>query len=111
MRTRLEARIGSAPALRNDRAVWEVTDPSGRRVVLNDAAWEHIVAEHPQIGIDKQDVLAAVAAPTRKIIGRELGEEWYYLAGPGPTRWLKVVVHYEGREGLIVTAFPRRAFP
>jgi len=39
------------------------------------------------------------------------GEEWLYLAGPGPARFLKVVVHYEHGEGRIVTAFPRRAFP
>jgi hypothetical protein len=107
----LEARIGNVSALRNDQPVWEVTDRSGRRVVLPDIAWAHIVEEHPDIRIDEQDVLAAVAAPTRRIAGREPGEEWCYLAGPGPTRWLKVVVHYEGNEGHIVTAFPRRAFP
>ena len=43
--------------------------------------------------------------------GRWPDEEWFYLAGPGPTRFVKVVVHYEHGEGRIVTAFPRRAFP
>jgi hypothetical protein len=37
--------------------------------------------------------------------------EWFYLAGPGPMRFVKVVVHYESNEGRIVTMFPRRAFP
>jgi len=43
--------------------------------------------------------------------GRHHGEEWFYLEGAGPSRWLKVVVHYEGKSGRIVTAFGRRSMP
>jgi hypothetical protein len=37
--------------------------------------------------------------------------EWFYAAGVGPSRWLKVVVVYEGQRGFIVTAHARRSFP
>jgi hypothetical protein len=40
-----------------------------------------------------------------------LNEEWFYLGGVGPSRWLKVVVLYERELGWVVTAFPRRSFP
>jgi hypothetical protein len=39
--------------------------------------------------------------------GRIDGEEWYFAHDALPRMWLQVVVHYEGGEGWIVTAFPR----
>ena len=56
-------------------------------------------------------VLTAVHEPTVRQAGRFDGEVWYFLEDAGPFRWLKVVVHYEGGEGWIVTAFPRRSPP
>lgn len=35
-------------------------------------------------------------------------ELWYFLRGVGASRWLQVVVAYEGDHGWIVTAFGRR---
>jgi hypothetical protein len=43
--------------------------------------------------------------------GRRANEEWFYRRGVGLSRWLKVVVAYEGAAGEIRTAFARRAFP
>jgi len=43
--------------------------------------------------------------------GPQAGEEWFYRAGAGPSAWMRVVVHYADGQGLIVTAFPRRAYP
>jgi hypothetical protein len=43
--------------------------------------------------------------------GPQDNEEWFYLGGAGPSRWLKAVVHYEGGRGRIVTAFARRSMP
>jgi hypothetical protein len=64
------------------------------------------------LGAHEDDVLRAVAAPTETAAGREPDEEWYYLAGAGPSRWLKVVVVFESFErGRIITAFPRRRKP
>lgn len=57
------------------------------------------------------EVLRAVEAPDRRLPGRDPAEEWFYLADAGPSRWIKVVVLFEGGNGRIITAFPRRAFP
>jgi hypothetical protein len=86
-------------------------DPDGRCVVFTENAWRHIVEKHPELEPFVQQIVTAVRAPSRRVPGRKPGEEWFYLAEAGPSRWLKVVVHYEGDEGEIVTAFARRAFP
>ncbi len=44
--------------------------------------------------------------------GRSEGEMWFFAEwDTGRFPWLQVVVHYEGGEGWIVTAFPREALP
>jgi len=91
--------------------MWETTDSDGRRVVLTSDRWAHIVQTHEELAEDIDAVLRGLAAPTRRRRGRWPDEEWFYVAGAGPTRFVKVVVHYEGDEGRIITAFPRRAFP
>ena len=91
--------------------MWETPDPDGRRVALGEATWTHIVVEHDDLGCSPRDILRAVEDPGRRIHGREPHEEWFYAPGIGPSRWVKVVVHYEGDVGRIVTAFARRSFP
>ena len=60
---------------------------------------------------DLDRILAGLPSPSFRRRGRWPDEEWFYLEGFGPTRYAKVVVHYEQGEGRIVTVFPRRAFP
>jgi len=86
-------------------------DPDGRRVVLSEARWQHIKERRPQLAPWLREVMSAVRDPTTRRAGRREGEEWFFLAAAGPARWLQVVVHYEGDEGWIVTAFPRRSLP
>jgi hypothetical protein len=88
-----------------------VRDPAGRLVVLTAERWWHVLDGHPELGPYVQDVLRAVEQPTRQLMGRRPAEAWYYLAGAGPSRWLKVVVAYEQEEGRIITAFARRSLP
>ncbi len=89
-----------------------VGDPHGREVVLSVERWGHILKGHPELAEYSGAVLKAVESPTEMIPGRELGEEWFYLRGVGPSRWLKVVVRFErGAGGRIITAFPRRRKP
>jgi hypothetical protein len=64
-----------------------------------------------RLGSHLELVLAAIRRPDVRIAGREADEEWFYLVGAGPSQSLKVVVSYEGGEGRIVTAFPRRSIP
>jgi len=91
--------------------VWETTDPDGRLVTLTQLSWRHIVERHPELGVGRDVVLAAVAVPDERLMGREVGEEWFYRRGAGPSRWMRVVVHYERGSGRILTAFPRRSLP
>ncbi len=91
--------------------MWETEDPDGRRVVLTQRQWQHILDEHPEFSVELDTILLAVKAPDRRSPGHASGEEWFYGSGAGPARWFRVVVHYEGFVGYIVTAFPRRSFP
>jgi hypothetical protein len=91
--------------------MWETVDRDGRRVTLSLEAWGHIVERHSELEPFRSAILAAVADPDRQIPGSEVGEVWCYRHGIGPSLWVKVAVHYEGDEGRIVTAFPRRRLP
>ena len=53
-------------------------------------------------------VLQAVADPEERLPGHAPHEEWFYGRTWRHDRWIRVVVHYEGDRGSIVTAFPRR---
>jgi hypothetical protein len=94
-------------------ARWGITAPDelGREVELTEERWLHIVDGHPELAPLRGTVIRAACAPTRRLPGRRPGEEWCYLEGVGPSKWLKVVVAYAGQTGRIVTAFPRRSLP
>jgi hypothetical protein len=88
-----------------------------RPLELTAERWAHIVgaepdrAGHPELVEHLDAVLRAVQAPDHRFGGRRDGEEWFYLQGAGPSRFLKVVVAYDGQEGRIITAFGRRSMP
>lgn len=109
--TWLFERIAGESARDHHHSVWETVDPDGRRVVLTFARWRHIVERHPELAHQRVRILGAVSAPDRQINGRRRDERWFYGRGIGPSRYVKVVVHYEGDHGRIATAFPRGAFP
>lgn len=110
-RTCLQERLAGFDAGSDHDSVWRSRDPDGREVVLDWVGWSHILRRHPYIGVEPQDIVAAVARPDARMLGRDVGEEWFYRSGFGRSTWIKVVVHYEHERGLIVTAFPRRSFP
>jgi hypothetical protein len=87
-------------------------DPRGRSVSLDAERWEHIIDGHPELRDLQADIARAVESPGEIVAGRAQNEEWFYLAGAGPSRWLKVVVVFDpaGR-GRIITAFGRRRKP
>jgi hypothetical protein len=86
-------------------------DPLGRPVTLTAGRWEHIVRGHPELSDLREAVLETVRHPSRHLREPRPAEDWYYRAGMGPSRWLKVVVTYSQGRGLIVTAFARRRTP
>jgi len=97
--------------LAHDSRVWETVDPQDRRVMLTFAAWRHICAKHPELMPFRGSLLQAIRTPRRQAPGRQPGEQWFYATGFGPTQFVKIAVHYEGDQGAIRTAFPRRRFP
>ncbi len=78
---------------------------------MEQRARAHILEEHPELRDEREAIMDAVAKPDLRHSGHEDGELWFYVGGVGPTRWIKVVVHYDQGHGSITTAFPRRAFP
>jgi hypothetical protein len=83
-----------------------------RKVTLAAERWEHIIAAHPELEPHEAEILRAVQKPSERMAGREPNEEWFYLRGAGPSRWLKVVVVFDSPDtGRIITAFPRRRKP
>jgi hypothetical protein len=87
-------------------------DPRDRKVSLDPERWEHILDGHPELRDNQADVVRAVESPTEVLSGRSPDEEWFYLAGAGPSRWLKVVVVFDrASNGRIITAFGRRRKP
>lgn len=89
-----------------------IRDREGREVLLSPERWGHIVSGHPEIEVYEQEIRRAVESPTTVVPGREPGEEWLYLEGAGPSRWLKVVVVFDSDgNGRIITAFARRRKP
>jgi hypothetical protein len=99
------ARALPSPSMRT------IPDPDGIPVELTDERWQHILAGHPDLRPHLEAVAVAIAAPTNVRSGRKRNERWHYLAEAGPSRWLKVVVAYEGSRGYVRTAFARRSFP
>lgn len=91
--------------------MWIAEDPDGRPVELTFERWRHIVRAHPELARWRRAVLVAIHAPTEVRPGPLPNERWHYLLGAGPSRWLKVVVAFDGGRGFVVTAFARRAFP
>lgn len=90
-----------------------VTDPDGRTVVLDATGWQHITRPdgHPELAPLQNAILRAVSEPHDRRPGNRSGQEWFYGVGFGPSRFVRVVVAYEGGRGRIVTAFPRRRLP
>ncbi len=87
-------------------------DYQGREVLLELERWQHTTNAHPEIEPFEAEVCRAVESPTTVLDGREPDEEWLYLEGAGPSRWLKVVVVFDNSGiGRIITAFARRRKP
>jgi hypothetical protein len=94
-----------------------VLAPDGRPVDLSSERWAHIVGDeparagHPELRPYRAEIMRAVREPTVRLPGRASGEEWFYLEGAGPSRYLKVVVAFSSGRGRIITAFARRSMP
>ncbi len=91
--------------------MWETRDPDGRRVILTLHRWRHIVDRHAELAELREAILRAVRQPVHRLPGLDAHEQWFYGQGFGPSRFVRVVVHFHEGIGRITTAFPRRRFP
>lgn len=95
-----------------EEILFEVRDHKGRRVLLTQERWDHVLERHEEMADFMPEVMRAVREPSVVLPGNDPGEELLFLAGAGPTKWLFVVVVIEGPAGgRIITAFGRRKFP
>ena len=82
--------------------------------MLTAERWDHIVdpdGGHPELAPQPGGSACGDSRPRRQAAGAFADEEWFYLRSWGPSRWIKVVVLFEGDKGRILTAFPRRRKP
>jgi hypothetical protein len=89
----------------------EVLDPDGRRVVLDDRGWTHVVDEHGEMAAHRDAVIATVAAPHHRLRDPRPSRERFWRRGLGPSRWLLVVVDFSGQPARVVTAYGNRKDP
>ena len=87
-----------------------VQNSDGDWIELSEERWGHIISRHPELAPFRDQIIDVLRRPARRLSGRHSGEEWYYGPG-GPSRWLKVVVHWQDALGVVVTAFARRRMP
>ncbi len=107
----MHAKVGDLAAPPMDKPQ-KIRDRQGRDILLSTERWRHIIGAHPEIEIYAKEIHRAVKSPTTALAGREPDEEWLYLEGAGPSRWLKVVVVFDNEDrGRIIISFARRKKP
>jgi hypothetical protein len=93
------------------RVLLEENDPDGRRVVLDEEGWRHIVQEHIEMSSHQAGLMATVALPDHREDDLRPARERFWRQDLGPSRWLFVVVDFGESPARIVTAFGRRDDP
>jgi hypothetical protein len=93
------------------RVLREEEDRDGRRVVLDEEGWRHIVREHVEMGSHQAAVMSAIARPDHRENDWRPARERFWRQGLGPSRWLFVVVDFAESPARVVTAFGRRDDP
>jgi hypothetical protein len=89
----------------------EVVDPGRRTVVLDEEGWGHILQEHGEMALYREEIMATVASPDHRRGDPRPGRERYYRRDVGPSRWLFVVVDFNETPARIVTAYANRKDP
>jgi len=92
------------------RVLARTVDPDGRVVILNERGWAHILQEHEEMA-HRDAIMTTVSVPEHRQPDPLPSREHYYRRNLGPSRWLFVVVHYEGTPAQIVTAYANRKDP
>jgi hypothetical protein len=85
-------------------------NPEGHLVELDQAAWDHVLAEHVEMKDYLAETMAAITAPDDREPDVRAGRERYFRRG-GPLRWIRVVTELSGSVDRVVTAFPQSNDP
>jgi hypothetical protein len=93
------------------RVLLEEDDPDGRRVVLDEDGWRHILQEHMEMTPHQAAVMRAVGGPHHRDQDPRPKREHFWRQGLGPSQWLFVVVDFGESPARVVTAFGRRDDP
>ncbi|MBA3245984.1 MAG: hypothetical protein H0T61_12530 [Actinobacteria bacterium] len=89
-----------------------VVEPDGRTVVLTEDAWQHIRTQHPELAPYERAIMETISHPNERTTDVRRGRERYFASGKGPSRWLRVVVEFDGSSrGEVITAFGQRNDP
>jgi len=89
----------------------ETVDPDGRRVVLDDDGWQHILEEHGEIEPHLEAIMLTVREPQHSRVDPRHGRMRYWRPELGPSRWLMVVVDFGVDPARVVTAYGIRKNP
>ncbi len=89
----------------------ETIDPDGRAIVLDEDCWEHILHEHGEMALYREEIVATVTSPDHRRGDPRPGRERYYSQDLGPSHWLFVVVDFNETPARVVTAYANRKNP
>jgi hypothetical protein len=88
-----------------------VSDPDGRRVVLDQRTLGHLSRRRPAMAAHVDAILAAVEHPDLREDDPVPGRERFYRRDIDPRRWLRVVVDFNDSPAFVVTAFVQHNRP
>lgn len=92
-----------------DDLIATVTDPQGRAVAITQGRLDHIREGHPEVRIEQ--LKRAVETAEKRTMGNRPGTEKLWARNTGPAKWFAVVVRYEKRSGVVITAMPTTKGP
>jgi hypothetical protein len=96
-------------AVSGKQVLFTATDPRGRSVTLSQGQRNHADEEHSEV--KNLDIRKGIEMAQIRTRGAFPGAELLWTRNLGPTRWLVVVVAYEGRSGKVITAYGSKKGP
>jgi hypothetical protein len=95
-----------------DEPVARTTDPDGREVVFDERLYGHLIDRRRRHLLDQIVVIVeTVSRPEHHEEDPMAGRERFYRYNPITERWLRVVVDFSEKPGVIVTALAQRTDP
>jgi hypothetical protein len=92
----------------NGKNVFEVTDKTGRKILLTKKQWDHITTTHAEMSNYLDEIKITLENPL-KIIEHSIKEDlrFYYRYQKHrkhPEKYLKIIVKYLNGDGFVITA-------